>query len=101
MVVSFFEGLLSCHLKKWTGSSQCLTPRSLAHTLQSNAIHAQGKATVAQPERITGRQDLFGVLNGQDAGVQDGWIGNPGVDPRKVCVCCVYVAAHQFVSGQA
>lgn len=44
----------------------------------------QGRASVALPLRDGGRTDLQGILTGTEAGGQDGWIGNPGINPSKV-----------------
>ena len=39
------------------------------------------------PAHLTDRKDLFGVLQGSEAGATDGWIGNELIDPTKGKTC--------------
>lgn len=39
------------------------------------------------PSHLTDRKNLFGVLQGSEAGATDGWIGNALIDPTKGKTC--------------
>jgi len=86
------------------GDTSLLKQDGYAGTIHPRGIQTvqEGKASVAIPARENGRRDLYGVLSGTEAGSLDCWMGNPGIDPRKVrcvlrvvctdlCLCvCVY-----------